>query len=53
MRVFLAGLACGAISGGLTYRDTGGDGRAAAAVAVIVAVLAWLGIAYAVIDVGD
>ncbi|MEU5181131.1 hypothetical protein AB0G49_13875 [Streptomyces longwoodensis] len=53
MRTFLAGLACGAVSGFLTYSHTGGDARAAGAVAVIVAVLAWCGVAYAVIDLGE
>ena len=52
MRVILAGLACGGLSGFLTYNDTH-DARAAAVVAIIVTLLAWLGIAYAVIDVGD
>ncbi|MBG7704808.1 hypothetical protein HCJ76_43805 [Streptomyces sp. MC1] len=52
MRVFLAGLACGALSGFLTYNDAH-DAQAAAAVAVIVALLAWLGIAYAVIELDD
>jgi hypothetical protein len=52
MRVFLAGLACGLISGGLTFSHTG-DARAAAAVTLIVAALAWGGFAYAVIDLGD
>ncbi|GGX84324.1 hypothetical protein [Streptomyces fructofermentans] len=50
MRIFLAGLACGAASGGLTYHHSGGDGTAAA---VLVAVLAWVGICYAVIDLSD
>ncbi|MEU9925136.1 hypothetical protein AB0H51_28275 [Streptomyces griseoluteus] len=52
MRVFLAGLACGALSGFLTYNDTHDTG-AAAVVGIIVTLLAWLGIAYAVIDLGD
>ncbi|MEU1466358.1 hypothetical protein ABZ467_38335 [Streptomyces sp. NPDC005727] len=54
MRVFLAGLVCGAVSGGLSFNSTG-DARAAVAVAIIVAVLAWAGFAFAfaVIELGD
>lgn len=44
MRIFFTGIGLGATCGGLTYCNTGGDGRAAAGVAVIVTVAAWFGI---------
>lgn len=53
MRTFLLGLFLGAVSGGLTFANTGGDVRAAEAVAVIVAVLAWVGVGAVVIGRSD
>ncbi|MFD8423501.1 hypothetical protein [Streptomyces sp. NPDC059466] len=39
----------GALSGGLTYASTGGNGHAAAAVAAVIAILVWLGVGLLVI----
>lgn len=51
MPTFIAGIVLGAISGGGTFAFTG-DGQLGAIVGVIVAVLAWCGVA-AVIFIDD
>jgi hypothetical protein len=48
MPVFVLGVALGAISGGITY-GLSADGQLAAIVAVVAAVLTWLGIATLII----